>query len=126
MVVGNLQSVRHEVGTAEDLPFVTQGDVVDAIQLVYPVLFVGTEAGHLYTGQVLVVEVFRLPPIEDSFVFLRSHIHQRSHALLVIRRYHAVNVTQLYHGTDGLVLGNGILAKCLFFFRHVLGLYFHT
>lgn len=121
MVVGNLQPVCHEVGTTKTLSFVVQGNIIYTVQLMYPVLLVSTETGHLHTRQVLVTEMFRLPPIEDCLVLLRSHVHQRSYTLLVIRREQAVNVSQLYYGTDGLVLGNGILAKSLFFFRIFLG-----
>ena len=124
--VGQLQPVGHEVSTAIHLALARQRLVVDTVQLVHAIELVGLQTRHGYAGQMLIDEMLRLPPIEHGLVLRRSDIHQRSGTLLVVRREQTVDVALLHDGTDGLILGNGLLAQRLLLVRHVLGLDFHA
>ena len=56
VTIRHLETVIHQIGTAESLALNIHRILVDAVQLVYLIHLVGIEACHLHQGQMLVLE----------------------------------------------------------------------
>ena len=84
------------------------------------------ETSHFDTWKVFVLELFGLPPVEDSLVLGVIDIHQRCKSFVLVGREQAVDVSELYHRANDLVFFNRFLAECLLIVGHVLRLNLHA
>ena len=97
MSIWHFQAMFHKEFARIRLALTVEWLVVDDIQLTYLVHLVGIKTSHLHSWQVTIVEVGKLPPVEHCLVLSLAHIHNGRQALVVVRRYQAIEVAKLYH-----------------------------
>src|SRR5574344_2174288 len=75
VAVGHIETVVHQVCTAEQLALNGEWLYVDAVQLLHAIHLSGVKTCHVDTWQVLVLERFGLPPVEHCLIFGFGDIH---------------------------------------------------